>query len=174
LRLSDYLHPYDDTHLIGVGKDTTESDEGDFAWYQGVKVALFDVSDPENPVELSKYVVGQRGTESLALYDHKAFLFSRSRNLLVLPIGDWAVQDAYVFYISLDVGIMLRGTITHLENQEWQWAGWYSVKRSLYVGGVLYTVSNGLVRMNSLGDLSEMGSVLLSEPEWEGVVRPMI
>jgi uncharacterized secreted protein with C-terminal beta-propeller domain len=171
---SDYLHPYDDTHLIGVGKDTTESDEGDFAWYQGVKVALFDVSDPENPVELSKYVVGQRGTESLALYDHKAFLFSRSRNLLVLPIGDWAVQDAYVFHISLDGGIMLRGTITHLENQEWQWAGWYSVKRSLYVEGVLYTVSNGLVRMNSLGDLSEMGSVLLSEPEWEGVVRPMI
>ncbi|MDI6884716.1 MAG: beta-propeller domain-containing protein, partial [Hadesarchaea archaeon] len=46
---SDYLHPYDETHLIGVGKDTV--DMGSFAWYQGIKIALFDVSDPENPRE---------------------------------------------------------------------------------------------------------------------------
>ena len=148
---SDYLHPYDETHIIGVGKDT--EDAGSFAWYQGVKLALFDVSDPENPKEISKYVIGQRGTESLALGDHKAFLFSRSKNLLVIPAGDWSWQDAYVFHISVDEGIVLRGTISHQE---------YSVKRSLYVDNVLYTISDGLVKMNSLEDLSGINEVKLA------------
>jgi uncharacterized secreted protein with C-terminal beta-propeller domain len=42
---SDYLHPYGQTHLIGLGKETVEADEGNFAWYQGLKLALFDVTD---------------------------------------------------------------------------------------------------------------------------------
>jgi len=83
---SDYLHPYDENHLIGVGKETVEAEEGDFAWYQGVKISLFDVSDIENPTEMTKYEIGDRGTESPALSDHKAFLFERSKNLLVLPV----------------------------------------------------------------------------------------
>ena len=46
---SDYLHPYDDTHLIGVGKEAVEVDGGNFAYYQGLKLALFDVSNVNNP-----------------------------------------------------------------------------------------------------------------------------
>lgn len=148
---SDYLHPYDETHLIGVGKDTTDSGWG-FVWYQGVKIALFDVSDPENPIEISKYVIGQRGTESLALHDHKAFLFSRSKNLLVIPAGSWFQQDAYVFHISPEDGLVLKGAIAH---------SGYSVKRSLYIDNVLYTTSDGLVKMNDLADLSEINNVEL-------------
>ncbi len=162
---SDYLHPYDETHLIGVGKDTADSGWG-FAWNQGVKIALFDVSDPENPIELSKYIVGQMGTESLALHDHRAFLFSRSRNLLVMPIGDWYGQDAYVFDVSLDGGIALRGTISHGEDTDYWNGTWYSVKRSLYIENTLYTVSDGLLKMNDLADLSEINSTQLSpQPE---------
>jgi len=82
---SDYLHPIDETHLIGVGKDSIEA-KGDFAWYQGVKMAIFDVSDVENPIELHKVIIGDRGTDSIALHDHRAFLFDKERELLVLPI----------------------------------------------------------------------------------------
>ena len=46
---SDYLHPYDETHLIGVGKEAVDSNQGDFAWYQGLKLSLFDVSNVNNP-----------------------------------------------------------------------------------------------------------------------------
>ena len=46
---SDYLHPYDATHLIGVGKEAEDIATEDFAWYQGVKLALFDVSNVNNP-----------------------------------------------------------------------------------------------------------------------------
>ena len=159
---SDYLHPYDENHIIGVGKDTV--DAGSFAWYQGVKIALFDVSDPKNPIEISKYVIGERGFDSYALRDHRAFLFSRSKNLLVIPIslvedggsswryGGYNWQGAYVFNVTLDGGFVLRGGITHSD---------YSVKRSLYIDNVLYTISDGLVKMNNLEDLSEISEIEL-------------
>jgi uncharacterized secreted protein with C-terminal beta-propeller domain len=119
---SDYLHPYDENHIIGIGKETT--DAGEFAWYQGVKISLFDVSDVTNPREISKLEIGDRGSDSPVLWDHKAFLFDKSRNLLVMPIleakvdvtkyseaelvwayGEPVYQGAYVFDISIDNGL---------------------------------------------------------------------
>ena len=181
---SDYLHPYDETHLIGVGKEAV--DMGSFAWYQGAKIALFDVSDPENPIEISKYVIGDRGTDSYALSDHKAFLFSRSKNLLVIPIllaeineeqypggvppnahGEYTWQGAYVFDISLADGLVLKGGITHSENDAQLGWGWYyssrSVKRSLYIDNLLYTISDELVKINNLEDLSEVNALVLQQ-----------
>jgi uncharacterized secreted protein with C-terminal beta-propeller domain len=178
---SDYLHPYDETHVIGIGRDVDESIDADrvhsnnavyYTAVLGIKIALFDVSDPQNPREISKCVVGQRGTESLALQDHKAFLFSRAKNLLVMPIGDYYRQDAYVFHISVENGIVLNGTVTHQENNAepeddycwyscWRYDSNRSVKRSLYIDNVLYTISDGLVKINNLADLSEVGEVNL-------------
>ncbi|UCC58885.1 MAG: beta-propeller domain-containing protein [Candidatus Bathyarchaeum sp.] len=181
---SDYLHPYDENHLIGIGKETEASEEGDFAWYQGVKISLFDVSDVSNPVEVVKYEIGDRGTDSPILYDHKALLFDKNRNLLVIPVSvaeinqsdypegvpDWAHgqivwQGAYVFDISPD-GIELRGGITHLdedllENGYWFYSE-YSVERSLYIDDVLYTVSDKLVKMNDLESLDSHNEIELS------------
>ncbi|HDH28120.1 MAG TPA: hypothetical protein ENH13_03205, partial [Euryarchaeota archaeon] len=36
---SDYLHPYDENHVIGLGKEAAPAENGDFAWYQGLKIA---------------------------------------------------------------------------------------------------------------------------------------
>lgn len=83
---SDYLYPYDATHLIGLGKDTVEDSGTGFAWYQGLKLSLFDVSDVTAPKEISRFIIGDRGTSSEALSDPKAFLFYPARNLLVLPV----------------------------------------------------------------------------------------
>lgn len=178
---SDYIHPYDETHLIGVGKETVAAEEGDFSWYQGVKIALFDVSDPENPIEISKYEIGDRGTDSYVLRDHKAFLFSKSKNFLVMPIllaeideeryqgevppyvhGEYVWQGAYVFDFSLENGFVLKGRITHLENETtegYYFFSPYSVKRSLYIDNVLYTVSDKSIKMHDLEDLSEVNTV---------------
>ena len=91
---SDYLHPYDNTHLIGVGKEAVEVDGGSFAYYQGLKLALFDVSDVNNPRQLSNVTIGDRGTDSLALSDPKAFLFDKSKGLLVIPVSLAVVSEA--------------------------------------------------------------------------------
>jgi inhibitor of cysteine peptidase len=72
--------------VIGIGKDTVPPKDRDFAWYQGVKLSLLDVTDVNNPKELSKYIKGDRGTHSLALDNPHAFLFSWDKNLLVIPI----------------------------------------------------------------------------------------
>lgn len=175
---SDYLQPYDETHLIGIGKNATDADGGSFAWYQGVKVSLFDVSDPANPVEVSNFVIGDRGTQSPSLTDSHAVLFDHDRNLLVIPVevaklpennttpwawGDFVWQGAYVFSVNPDEGVVFRGGITHLKSGEvpnWNNSNRF-VTRSLYIGDVLYTVSPAMVKMNSLTDLTELGSVTL-------------
>jgi len=180
---SDYLHPYDENHVIGIGKETVAADEGDFAWYQGVKISLFDVSDVENPKEIDKYEVGDRGTDSPILTDHKALLFDKSKNLFVIPVlvaeideekypsgvppytyGDYVWQGAYVFDISLEE-LVLKGRITHLEDENdlmksgYYFSSPYSVKRALYIDNVLYTISDKKVKMNSLENLEEINEV---------------
>jgi uncharacterized secreted protein with C-terminal beta-propeller domain len=182
---SDYLHPYDENHIIGIGKETT--DAGEFAWYQGVKISLFDVSDVNNPVEISKLEIGDRGTDSPVLWDHKAFLFDRSRNLLVMPIleaevdqskypggvpanayGEPVYQGAYVFDISVDEGLELKGRITHVGNVTDPEQGYYyyyspfSVERSLYIDDILYTISDAKIKMNDLENLDYINEVQLS------------
>ncbi|MBI2652641.1 beta-propeller domain-containing protein, partial [Candidatus Woesearchaeota archaeon] len=67
---SDYLHPYDENHIIGVGKETGSNEWGGVST-KGVKLALFDVSDISKPKELDKYEIGEAGTDSEALRDHK-------------------------------------------------------------------------------------------------------
>jgi uncharacterized secreted protein with C-terminal beta-propeller domain len=184
---SDYLHPYDETHLIGVGKETVEAETGDFAWYQGVKVSLFDVNDVSHPKEISKIEIGDRGTDTPVLQDPKAFLFSKSKNLLVLPIllaeideekyplgvppsvqGDFVWQGAYILNITLGEGIKYRGGITHIENITelmkigYYYSSPYSVKRALYIDNVLYTISDRMIVLTSLDELKEIGSIKLS------------
>ena len=176
---SDYLHVYDGSHLIGVGKETVGAIEGDFSWYQGVKISLFDVTDVTEPIELAKYEIGNRGTDSPVLRDHKAFLFDKEKNLLVIPVsvaeidesqypngvppyayGEIVWQGAYVFTISLTLEekIMLRGNITHVENCDVHNAS-YHITRTLYMGEVLYTISESKIKMNSLLDLSEINEL---------------
>jgi inhibitor of cysteine peptidase len=183
---SDYLHPYDEKHLIGIGKETVEAEEGDFAWHQGLKISLFDVSNVTAPREVGRIIVGDRGTDSPALWDHHAFLFDKKRNLLVIPIleakifrekysgsippniyGEYVFQGAYVFRISPEEGIMLRGRITHLEDRDalgkngYYSSSKYTVVRSLYIDDVIFTVSSGKIKANSLTDLSEISEVEL-------------
>lgn len=51
----------------------------------GLKLSLFDVADATNARELDSYVAGSVGSDSLALYDDKAFLFDSGKNLLAIP-----------------------------------------------------------------------------------------
>jgi uncharacterized secreted protein with C-terminal beta-propeller domain len=181
---SGYLHVYDENHVLGIGKETEYVLKEDFAWYQGIKISLFDVSDVSNPREIAKYEIGDRGTDSPILYDHKSLLFDKEKNLLVIPvmvaeidenryddqIPDWAHgefvwQGAYILDISLNE-IELRGQITHMEDGTPEPYYYYYSKdivvRSLYIEDVLYTISSMKLKMNNLETLTEMNEVELS------------
>jgi inhibitor of cysteine peptidase len=177
---SDYLHPYDENHIIGVGKETVEAEEGDFAWYQGVKISLFDVSNVSDPKQIANYTIGDRGTDSQILRDHKAFLFDKLKNLLVIPVrvaeidetkypegvpsyvsGTPVWQGSYVFNITLTDGLVLRDSITHLENGINTGDDSHWVNRALYIENVLYTLSNKKIKMNNLEDLALLKEIEL-------------
>src|SRR3989344_1922729 len=199
---SDYLHPYDENHIIGIGKEAVDASEEDrfgrnldFAWYQGIKISLFDVTDVENPKEISKFNIGDRGTDSEALRDHKAFLFDKEKKLLVIPIslyeinreqypngvpanayGQLTFEGAYVLSLDLENGLRLNGRISHLSNYDLdrlasKKGDYYypnynlRIMRSMYIDNVLYTVSARLVKANNLDNLEDIKSIKLDDTE---------
>ncbi|MGI2336649.1 MAG: beta-propeller domain-containing protein [Dehalogenimonas sp.] len=181
---SDYLEPYDETHLIGIGHEVDPSIDADlvhtenavyYTAIQGVKLSLFDVTDVANPVEVYKEVIGDRGTESLATIDHKALLFDKASGLLVLPLtvaelkpdqpknmqGEYVFQGAYVYNLTLTDGFNLQGKVTHYDTDEaFQKSGQYfyggqgEITRSLYIENVLYTVSQARLQLNDLTSMA--------------------
>jgi len=95
---STYLHQLDKNRIIGLGFGAT--DEGDFGWRQGIKLALFDVSDPSNPIEVGSRVFGSRGSYSSAVEEHHAFTFDAKNRILALPLemyegGDVSASGDY-------------------------------------------------------------------------------
>jgi|GEM_PF-494916 len=183
---SDYLHPYDENHVIGFGKDTIEA-SADFAWYQGIKVALFDITDVNNPVEKFKEIIGDRGTDSELLRNHKALLFSKSKNLIAFPIslyevteeqkkqaelysssaasayGKFKTQAAYIYNIDIENGFKLKGTITHMTDESKDEYGYIQsnnfINRIMYINDTLYTLSNNQIKANKMDDLKEISKV---------------
>jgi len=83
---SEYLHPYDEGHIIGFGQETTENQWGGTVT-DGFKMALFDVSDVNNPKQKFVEHIGDRGTYSELLRNHKALLFDKDKELLAFPIS---------------------------------------------------------------------------------------
>lgn len=158
---SNYLHPYDENHIIGFGKDALEVEEPHWsgtgtvknAYYLGMKVALFDVSDVNNPKEKFKIEIGDRGTDSELFWNHKALLFDKEKGILAFPVtvcdidpstvdknnylaqkdprlayGQPVFQGAMVYSLSADQGFTLKGMITHHpagEIGKLQYAGQY-------------------------------------------------
>jgi len=162
---SRYLHPYDEDHIIGIGRDAT-----DMGRTQGLKISLFDVSAVENPKEVAKFVADEKYAQSTAEYEHKAFLFSKEKNLLVIPAYSYNYREegetyngALVFNINTEE-IELRGLIDHsgsLDSNYYYRAG---VERSLYIEDMLYTKSPNLIRINALDDLEGVKNIELEKP----------
>jgi inhibitor of cysteine peptidase len=184
---SSYLHPINDKYVIGVGKDTGENEWGGVTT-KGVKISLFDVSDFSKPKELDKRIIGMEGSDSPILYDHKAFLYSSSKNMLVIPVTEVTnrIRSGYSYRTSVWYGAyVLRvseegfediGKIKHSssETEYYYWFDASNVKRSLYIGDVLYTLSDRYVKANDLkNDLEELKMIRLPLRDESTSIKPM-
>ncbi len=96
---SAYLHPVGDGLVMGVGLDGTETGTNG-----GMKVSLFDVSDPTKPVECGKFIMSgyesdeaQVYVDSDAYYDHKALCWDAENKIMYVPysknVHRWAYSD---------------------------------------------------------------------------------
>jgi len=167
---SNYLHPVDATHVLGIGSENNN-----------VKVSLYNVSDPTNPVEQSKFILdGYSSSWSDAQYEHKAVLFNLEKELLVIPISAYGeyvyvsndsklwmseyVLGALILRISSEDGISFRGIVEHQSTSQYSYE---YVSRSLYIGDYLYTVSYTVVKASMLSDLSEISSLVYKTDEYQ-------
>lgn len=154
---STYMHPYDDYTIVGIGAEENK-----------VKLSMFDVSNFSNPVEIDKYIISALYSYTEVGNDPKALLFDKGLNLMVFPVSmsipagrDWIYwQGAFVFNVTVEEGFVLRGTITQQEDltgTDWQ----KTIRRSLYIEDVLYTVSEKMVKMSALDTLETLGFTIL-------------
>ena len=82
---STYMHPLDHDHLLAIGFDA--DDHGSFAFFDGIQLQIFDVSQLDDPKLLHKTTIGTRGSASEALTNHLAFNYFPARGLLALPMS---------------------------------------------------------------------------------------
>lgn len=170
---SDYLHPYDENHIIGFGQDTeiTNSEWGTGTKITGMKMALFDVTDPTNPKELFSEKIGENGTYSELLNNHKALLFSKEKNIIAFPItiskeaddymNELKFQGAIVYGLDLEKGFSLKGKIAHMEIKDGYEDYDYSkeVERIIYIKEAFYTLSKSLVKATNMDTMKQLDSL---------------
>lgn len=196
---STYLHPYDENHIIGIGMQTEEkvnrNSKGQVtstsAVITGMKMALFDVTDVNNPIQISDTIIGDRRTTSAILTNHKALLFSKEKQLLAIPVNNYKedfeittsnnnystmlndysnynkgyISEGYFVYnINLMDGFKLKGTITHDKTKSRDSFNSSSrLLRGLYIQEHLYTISEDYIKINRLEDLKEVNQIKIKK-----------
>ena len=166
---SNYLHPFDKNTIIGLGRDTKISEDNRVEQL-GIKIALYDVQDVNNPQEVSKFVIGDSSSYSEATYNHKAFFFDKTRNVISIPISEdiKSTSSGFApnyqrwngFYIfSIDKNIELKGTIEHSDNSQGYYG--FSNSRTFFIDETLYTVSNSKLKINNIEDLVPLNEIQL-------------
>jgi len=167
---SKYLHPYDENHIIGFGENTRINEYGGVVT-NGMKMALFDVTNPTNPKELYSVDIGEKGTYSEILNNHKALLFSKEKNIIAFPVsiseevGSYRTklkfQGAIVYGLDIEKGFTLKGTIAHMQVQDGYRNYDYekAVERIIYIEDNLYTLSKGLIKSTNMNTMEEQGAL---------------
>lgn len=147
---STYLHPYDETHIIGIGYDTKE--DGTRITNNGMKMVMFDISDFSNPQVLFKIDIGEKNTTSEITYNHKSILYSKEKNIIAFPLLDYGIEQsnsrAAIYEIDLQNGFKLKGEITHLTNNYLE-----NVERVIFVNDMYYTLSKKLIKAANMDTL---------------------
>lgn len=173
LGFSSYLHPIGDGLLLGVGQDADEQ-----GVVSGLQVSVFDVSDLDNPRRTAQFTM--RDALSEAEYDHRAFFYWAPEELAVLPLQYWTwdeggeLKDAFQGAVALQVspervrqrdllrghGSIRRTGLGELSGEQSEaiepWGeNWLPLRRSLVVGGTLFTLSDGGLAGYDLDTLRE-------------------
>lgn len=178
---STYMHMMDRSHLLTIGYDS--DDHGDFAFFTGVLLQIFDVSDPTEPKLAHKEVIGTRGTSSEALTNHLAFNYFAPKNVLAVPMticeggganGMYGTEMTFsglmVYDVTAASGFSLRGKVAHknvsagdMENDygyydngcySWWTNARSEVKRSIFMDDWVFSVSDTRIKVNHLDALS--------------------
>ena len=168
---SDYLHPVDENHLIGIGRNADEQT----GLFQELQISLFNVSDLSAPILVDKFSFdGGRTGSSIANYEHHAVSYFSEFNTLAIPVSmggfDWINGESldysnsvYVFDIDVTSGISLDGKIDHQDQ----------VLRTLLIGDSILSMSSSELTSVDINDLTTINSSVeyaKSDDDWIGPI----
>lgn len=149
---STYLKPIDGDRVITVGMSGTETGQ-----ITGAQIAVFDVSDPSNPVQVATAEIAQW---SEATSDPHAFLWWPETGQIVVPkelvceqFGGSGCESAVV--------LKLEGSTLTEQGRLFQW---FPIRRAVIAQNQLVTVSAGGTMVNQLSDLSEIADIRFDIP----------
>ena len=121
---SSYLHPLNNGYLLGVGQQVNVNnipENGEVTdqpvTQEGMKVSLFNVSDPTNPVEVNSIVKPSSYTP--VEYDYRALsvLNNNGRYQFALPIESWNIpSDEFVGFWHASNSLLLLEVDTTSNN----------------------------------------------------------
>ncbi|MEE6258387.1 beta-propeller domain-containing protein [Plantactinospora sonchi] len=153
---SAYLHPLGDGRLIGIGQEADTQGRT-----QGTQISLFDVSDLTRPTRIAQHHV--RYGHSEAEFDPHAFLYWPDDGTLVVPLTTYQPQGgapgggAMVLRVGAN-SLTEAGLVDHAGSATPETG---SIRRSLVVGNVLWTVSDTALQATDLTTLGTLGVVRL-------------
>ncbi len=162
---STYMHRIDPDHLLSIGFDA--NDHGDFAYFDGVILQLFDVKDPTDPRLLHKEKIGTRGSSSEAATNHLAFNYFADRGMLAIPMticegggdgtygSELTFSGLLVYDVSLEKGFTRLGGVDHgtrgANCSVWWSRAQSQVKRSVFLDDLVYSIAQDRLKVQKLG-----------------------
>ena len=128
---SSLLVPVDENTLLGIGYST---EAGEFSEVtDGVKFALFDISNPQKPAVLDSYVL--KYATSDAQYNHHALLVNPQAGYYAIPYQRWnyekAIDENGVIKIEIENGKINVANNFNIDSDE-------NIIRCTYVDDNLY------------------------------------
>ena len=151
---SEYLHPYDENLLLGIGREISP-DTGNF---KGLKLSMFDISNPKDVKEIRKTV--EKSYESSPAWDnHKAVAISSGKQVIGFAVeeydkvcSEWKYN--YVLYIyNKNQGF--KQVLSYELQDDYN----YENVRGLYIGQYFYVVESRRVTVFDMKKFVQAGQV---------------
>lgn len=146
---SEYLHPYGENQLLGVGMDVDEKTSAT----NGVKLSMFDAADKIDVKQAHTYVL-ENVYSADVLYDYKAAMIDSEKNLIGFAAYTEGGQKYYLFSYDKENGFQ------SLMEQEINGSTLIS-PRGIYIGNVLYVAAGNIIESYSLETYQKMGDIIL-------------
>ena len=166
---SNYLHPIDEGTVLGIGRDTQEIFTRDSTGREtvigvqtgGIKLSLFDVSDPAAPVEKAVLTFG---TDSSAyadvLSDHRALMVDQNNSIVGFTLqegyGSGDFDGAVLVQVSRDT-LSVYGKLEAAPEDY----SYYAADRLCYIGSTLYYLQNSGIRAYDYQSLKQLAEIRL-------------
>lgn len=157
---SAYLEPVSDNLLLGLGRAADSTGR-----LEGLKVSLFDTSNPALPTEITSYTLGERSAQADALFDHHAISFLQTGNHLRMAFTwhgydenwQWSGNRIHVADIDISQNTIEQKLDAIYESANGSNGTWYYygyTRAPLHADG-LHLVNNGAVTSGPLSAFAD-------------------